>query len=168
MQRTSIGAISPRRDAMRGAGIVLLAVATAASAQTVVDPNLKVQTWARGLNQPTGMAFVDAAGTALVLEKSTGKVQIVSNRKVVGTALDLPLANDSEHGLLGIALAPDFGIGSSFVYLSYSASNVDGGAAFDNRVERYRWNGSKLTLDRKIVVRPATPGPNHNAGKIAF
>jgi glucose/arabinose dehydrogenase len=78
------------------------------------------------------------------------------------------VANDSERGLLGIALAPDFGTGSSFVYVSYTASTVDGGEAFDNRVERYRWTGSKLVFDRKILVRPATPGPNHNAGKIAF
>ena len=153
---------------MRVVAVVLLALAASAPAQTVVDPNLKVQTWARGLNQPTGVAFVDSAGTALVLEKATGKVQVVANRKIVGTALDLPVANDSEHGLLGIALAPDFGVASSFVYLSYSASTVDGGTAFDNRVERYRWNGSKLLFDKKILVRPATPGPNHNAGKIAF
>ena len=71
-------------------------------------------------------------------------------------------------GCSGSRLRPDFGTGSSFVYLSYSASNMDGGQAFDNRVERYRWNGSKLTFDQKMLVRPATPGPNHNAGKIAF
>jgi len=143
-------------------------IGSLASAQTLVDPNLKVQTWARGLDQPTGVAFVDNGTTALVLEKNTGKVQIVKNRAIAGTALDLPVANDSERGLLGIALAPDFGVGSSFVYLSYTASTTDGGTAFDNRVERYRWNGSKLTFDRKILVRPAAPGPNHNGGKIAF
>ncbi len=149
-------------------GFLSLGFLAGAAAQTVVDPALKVQTWVKGLAQPTGMAFVDSAGTALVLEKSTGKVQIVSGRQIVGTALDLPVAGDSEHGLLGIALAPDFGTGSSFVYLSYTSATADGGAAIDNRVERYRWNGSKLTFDKKILVRPATPGPNHDAGKIAF
>src|SRR4051812_44101743 len=145
-----------------------LLISSIASAQTLVDPNLKLQTWARGLDQPTGVAFVDNGATALVLEKSTGKVQIVRNRAIAGTALDLNVANDSERGLLGIALAPDFGASSSFVYLSYTASTTDGGQAFDNRVERYRWNGSGLIFDRKILIRPATPGPNHNAGKIAF
>src|SRR3954469_24989983 len=145
-----------------------LLISSIASAQTLVDPNLKLQTWARGLDQPTGVAFVDNGATALVLEKNTGKVQIVRNRAVAGTAIDLNVANDSERGLLGIALAPDFGVRSSFVYLSYTASTEDGGTAFDNRVERYRWNGSKLTFDRKVLIRPAQPGPNHNGGKIAF
>jgi glucose/arabinose dehydrogenase len=153
---------------MRRCLALSLLIGSIASAQTLVDPNLKVQTWVRGLDQPTGVAFVDNGATALVLEKSSGKVQIVKSRAITGTALDLPVANDSERGLLGIALAPDFGVSSSFVYLSYTASTADGGAAFDNRVERYRWNGSKLTFDRKVLVRPAQPGPNHNGGKIAF
>ena len=63
-----------------------LLMASIASAQTLVDPNLKVQTWVRGLNQPTGIAFVDNGATALVLEKTTGKVQIVRNRQITGTA----------------------------------------------------------------------------------
>src|SRR2546430_13535779 len=94
---------------------VLLLLVQPTLAQTVVDPNLRVQRWVKGLDQPTGVAFVDNGATALVLEKATGKVRIVQNRAITGTALDLPVANDSERGLLGIALAPDFGTGSSFV-----------------------------------------------------
>jgi glucose/arabinose dehydrogenase len=103
-----------------------------------------------------------------VLEKATGRVRIVQNRAITGTAIDLPVANDSERGLLGIALAPDFGVGSSFVYLSYTRAASDGGNALDNRVERYRWLRGGLVLDRRIIVRPATPGPNHDGGKITF
>src|SRR4051812_20646283 len=95
--------------------------ARSAVAQSVVDPNLKVQTWVRGLDQPTGVAFVDHGATALVLEKASGKVQIVRNRAIVGTAVDLDVVSQSERGLLGIALPPDFGTGSSFVYLSYTS-----------------------------------------------
>src|SRR3954470_2443820 len=145
--------------------VLLVLTSTFASAQTLVDPNLKVQTWVRGLNQPTGVAFVDNGATALVLEKTTGKVQVVRNRAIAGTALDLPVANDSERGLLGIALAPDFA-SIGFVYLSYTRSTADGGAALDNRVERYRWNGTTLSFDRRVLTRPATPGPNHDGGKI--
>src|SRR4051812_39226124 len=108
------------------AAAVLIACSTAI-AQSVNDPGLRVQRWVKGLDQPTGVAFVDGGATALVLEKASGRVRIVQNRAITGTALDLPVANDSERGLLGIALAPDFGVGSSFVYLSYTRSTVDGG-----------------------------------------
>src|SRR3954469_22048234 len=148
--------------------VVLLSRSSPSLAQTVVDPNLRVQTWAKGLDQPTGVAFVDNGATALVLEKSTGRVRVVQNRARPGTAIDLPVANDSERGLLGIALDPGFGVTSSFVYLSYTRSSADGGDALDNRVERYRWLHGHLVLDRKVLVRPAVPGPNHNAGKVAF
>jgi glucose/arabinose dehydrogenase len=77
------------------------------------------------------------------------------------------VANDSERGLLGIALSPTFS-SDNLVYLSYTRSITDGGAAFDNRVERYRWNGSKLIFDRRVLTMPASPGPNHNGGKIVF
>src|SRR5437764_14092178 len=84
--------------------LFLFFTSCAAIAQTVNDPNLKVQRWVKGLDQPTGVAFVDNGATALVLEKSTGRVRIVQNRTITGTAIDLPVANDSERGLLGIAL----------------------------------------------------------------
>src|SRR5439155_22188197 len=85
--------------------LMLSAAAVTARAQTVVDPNLKVQRWVKGLDEPTGVAFVDNGATALVLEKNTGRVRVVRNRAITGTALDLPVASDSERGLLGIALA---------------------------------------------------------------
>src|SRR5438034_812353 len=144
---------------------LLLVMSAAADAQTVVDPNLKVQRWVKGLDMPTGVAFVDNGATALVLEKNTGRVRIVQNRAITGTALDVPVANDSERGLLGIALDPGFGVSSSFVYLSYTRANSDGGDAIDNRVERYRWLHSKLVFDRRVLTRPASPGPNHDGGK---
>ena len=147
---------------------LLLFLCAATFAQTVNDPNLKVQRWAKGLDQPTGVAFVDNGATALVLEKSTGRVRIVRNRSVTGTALDLSVANDSERGLLGIALGPGFGVTSSFVYVSYTRAANDGGDALDHRVDRYRWLNSTLVFDRRVLVRPATPGPNHDGGKIAF
>src|SRR5688572_28980300 len=144
---------------------VCLSTAGTSRAASVVDPNLRVQTWVRGLQNPTGMAFVDHR--ALVLEKSTGRVQIVANRAVAGTALDLPVANDSERGLLGVALSPTFA-SDNFVYLYYTSAAADGGSAIDNRVERFRWTGSSLTFDRRVLTMPASPGPNHDGGKITF
>src|SRR5687768_9814355 len=125
--------------------ILALSICTSARGASVVDPNLTVQTWVRGLDNPTGVAFVDGGSRALVLEKNTGRVQIVTHRTITGTALDLPVANNSERGLLGIALSPTFAA-DNLVYLSYTRSTVDGGDAYDNRVERYRWNGAAGTL----------------------
>src|SRR4051794_989922 len=102
--------------------IVLLGAAGLASGQSVVDPSLKVQTWVRGLDQPTGMVFVDNAGTALVTEKTTGLVRVVSGKRITGTALDLSVANSLERGLLGIALSPTFA-SDHFVYLDYTRGN---------------------------------------------
>src|SRR5215207_2814165 len=149
------------------AAIVLAITPAKLMSQTVVDPNLRVQRWVKGLDTPTGAAFVDGGNTTLVLEKNTGRVRVVKNKAIVGTALDLPVANDSERGLLGIALPPDFAT-NPFVYLQYTASTSDGGAPIDNRVERYRWNGSSLSFDRRVLTMPGGPGPNHDGGKIAF
>jgi glucose/arabinose dehydrogenase len=148
---------------------VVMAITLAASGATVTDPNLKVQRWAKGFDLPTGMAFVDGGATALVLEKNTGKVQVMKNRSIVGTALDLPVANNSERGLLGIALAPDFVTSQSvYLYFTRSATNGDSTTAADNRVERYTWNGSKLVFSKRIIKLPGNPGPNHDGGKILF
>ncbi len=137
-----------------------------ALAQSLTDPNLKIQTWATGLSLPTGMTFLPD-GRALILEKETGQVKILSGKSISGTALDLPVATQSEEGLLGIALSPDFA-NDHFVYLYYTASTNDGGAPLGNAVKRYTWNGSTLVLNKKIIDLPATPGPNHNAGRISF
>jgi aldose sugar dehydrogenase len=154
---------------IRTIGVMMIVgcAASLAHAQSVVDPNLRVQTWTKGLDNPTGLTFLGDSGDALVLEKNTGRVKLLRNRAVVSTVLDLPVANDSERGLLGVALSPQFAT-DNLVYLSYTASTVDGGKGFDNRVDRFLWNGSTLTLDRHIVRMPVDPGPNHNGGKITF
>src|SRR5437868_14952088 len=95
-----------------------LAIASAASllhAQTVTDPGLQVVRYAGGFSNPTGVAFLDANGTALITEKDTGKIKLVQNRRVTATVLDLPVATDGEEGLLGIALSPTFAT-DHFVY----------------------------------------------------
>ena len=111
-----------RRCLLPVVAIASIAYASVAPAASVVDPGLKVQTWVRGLEQPTGAAFVDGGATALVLEKNTGRVRIVKGRAITGTALDLPVANDSERGLLGIALDPAFATTSPYVYLQYTTA----------------------------------------------
>src|ERR671914_2772835 len=80
-----------------------------AAAQTpqVLDRDLEVRTAASGLVQPTSMAFI-GDDDFLVLEKASGQVKRVSDGVVQGTVLDLAVNSNSERGLLGIALHPDF------------------------------------------------------------
>jgi glucose/arabinose dehydrogenase len=147
--------------------IALSLVTSFTFAATVVDPNLKVQTWIRGLDNPTGLAYLNGNGDALITQKNDGKVLFARGKSIVGTALDLPVSNASEEGLLGIALSPTFSV-DQHVYLYYTQSDRDGGTPIVNTVKRYTWNGSTLRFNKNIISLPATPGPNHNGGKMAF
>src|SRR5262245_10708826 len=112
---------------------------------TLVDSNLRVSTTISGLDQPTTMAFL-SPNQIFVLEKATGKVQLVTNGVVQSTVLDLDVNSGSERGLLGIALHPDFPT-SPFVYLYWTESTVTGDTTvlsqtplLGNRVDRFSWD----------------------------
>jgi uncharacterized protein (TIGR03118 family) len=157
----------------------------------MVDPNLHVTTVVSGLNQPTSMAFL-GPNDFLVLEKASGKVQHVVNGSVVGTALDLAVNSNSERGLLGIALQPDFAQSHGvYLYWTQSSTGADSSVITDvpllgNRVDRYVWNPATETLapDRNIIMlrsfQADSPNPccgsvlgqpmraNHDGGQILF
>ena len=149
-------------------------------APAVTDPDLAVRVAATRFLQPTGIAFLDD-NDFFVIEKRTGRVQHVVNGDHVGTAVDLNINYSSERGLLGIALHPDFAE-KPFVYLYWTASTT--GADSDdiakvplmgNRVDRFRWTGSKLVFDGPMIALRAyqeDPGQplrgNHDGGVIRF
>ncbi len=139
-------------------------------AQTVTDTGLVLTQIASGLSSPTNMAFI-GANDILVLQKNDGRVRRVINGVLQGgEVLDLNVDTDSERGLLGIVLHPNFA-SNSFVYLYYTQSTDSedtSGSALDNRVFRYTWSGGKLINPTQILILPATPGPNHDGGIITF
>jgi aldose sugar dehydrogenase len=170
--------------------------ARAEAAPSVVDPDLAVRTAASGLDQPISIAFL-GRNDMLVLEKATGKVHRVVNGVVQGTVLDLAVNSASERGLLGIALHPHFYV-TGRVYLFWSESTTCADSAdlatvplLGNRVDRFVWNGSTLTFDRRLATllafqndgAPTPPGQgddaigphgqqpargNHDGGVLAF
>jgi aldose sugar dehydrogenase len=151
------------------------ALAAPVAAQVVGDPNLTVaHVLPPGtLSEPTEIRFI-GPDDFLVTEKSTGRVKRVTNGVVSSTiALDLNVANDSERGLLGLALDPGFP-GTAFVYLYYSSTTgADGGAWQDNRLVRYTWNGNTLVSPTTLKIFGSAAdgqatGPNHDAGPIRF
>ncbi len=173
-----------QRSALMFAVGISLACAGSAQAQgpEVVDPNLGVRTAASGLSQPVAMAFI-GPNDALVVEKASGRVKRVVNATVQGVVLDLNVNSNSERGLLGIALHPNFA-SNGFVYLFWSESNTgadsNSSTAVDllaNRIDRFHWNGSTLTQTAgNPIIRfrafqqdaGQTARGNHNGGVIRF
>lgn len=151
-----------------------------AGGPTILDPRLAVRTVVDGLVTPTSVAFL-GTDDILVLEKNTGKVRRVVGGKIQSTVLDLAVNFGSERGLLGIALHPNFPQNSS-VYLHWteSSTGADTGVLSNtpllgNRVDRFVWDGSTLTLAQNLVklraIQQDASQPergNHDGGVITF
>jgi glucose/arabinose dehydrogenase len=171
-----------------GSVLAQTAPAVPVVAPTVIDPALAVRTVVSGLVQPTGLAFI-GPNDMLVNEKASGRVLRVTNGVVQGPVLDLAVNSGSERGLLGIALHPNFSAnGYVYLYWTESSTGVDSTNLADlasiwgstepvrsNRIDRFVWNGSTLTLDRPLIrlhSYQADPGQplrgNHNGGVIRF
>ncbi|MGH9247593.1 MAG: PQQ-dependent sugar dehydrogenase [Acidimicrobiales bacterium] len=131
----------------------------------MLHPRLEVRMMVDGLITPTSLAFL-AEDDMLVLEKQTGRVQRVVDGAIRSTVLDLAVNNFSERGLLGIALHPDFPSEPSvYLYWTESTTGEDTGAPDEtrllgNRVDRFTWDGSSLTLTENIIRLRALQPPN--------
>ena len=151
---------------LRTAVVVVLVVAVPLIplwAQTVSDLTLGVETWVSGLDSPTTMEFLDS-DNLLVLQKGDGKViHVVSRTPRPTPALDVPVNESSERGLLGIAINTE---NPPRVFLYYTEAATDGGAPLGNRVYRYTWNAGLGVLEspQLILDLPSSPGPNHDGG----
>jgi glucose/arabinose dehydrogenase len=150
------------------AAVVLICSAQFGHAQTLTDSTLVVdQIFSNNQLSTTGIAFMPS-GDAFVIEKNTGRVRVLDGRSLgTNPVLDLDVATSSEQGLLGIALHPRFSQ-NNLVYLYYTDANQDDGPARANRIDRFRWDGTRLVFNRAIKTMPAAPGPNHDGGKIVF
>jgi aldose sugar dehydrogenase len=176
------------------------------------DSKLEVELVTEGFNSPTSMAFIGDHGDMLILEKS-GKVMLFSNEsKTKVTLLNLTVNQQSERGLLGVAVldnVSDHDIttiaahnkyqnfrfplynettittrdnnGSNTTKISQSlptptsvffylteASKEDRSEVLGNRIYRFEWNDTDKSLSNGTLILdlPATPGPNHDGGKL--
>ena len=168
-------------------GLGLLLDASPARAQSLVDPSLSHSTVVGGLSLPITMAFI-GPNDILVTEKASGQVKRVTNGVVAGVVLDLAVNSNSERGLLGMTLHPDFPSNPGvYLYHTESTTGADSLAASEvpllgNRVDRFVWNGSTLVFDHNIiklrafqndrnnVANPNLPvlRGNHNGGVVRF
>ena len=181
------------------------------SGPSMLDRNLAVRVVTENLDLPTTLAFL-GRNDLLVLEKNTGKVLRVIDGAVQNPpVLDLAVNSASERGLLGIALHPDFPTNPA-VYLYWTCRSTGTsddpffaserqcsnsnkfGADTDkvlevpllgNRVDRFLWDGTKLSFDRNLIMllafqndgapQPPNQGDeeqpargNHDGGVLAF
>ena len=162
------------------AAVTIVPEQAAAQGPEMLHPRLDVRTVVSGLNQPTSMAFL-GPNDFLVLEKATGKVQRVVNGAIAATVLDLAVNSNSERGLLGIALHPDFPANPGvYLFWTESTTGADSGVVSNvpllgNRVDRFVWTGATLAFDHNLIrlrAFQADPGQplrgNHDGGVLEF
>lgn len=138
----------------------------------MLDPNLEVGVFVGGFSQPIAMAFI-GPDDFLVIEKASGLVKRVIGGVVqAAPVLDLAVNSNSERGLLSIALSPTFPTDPS-IYLSWTESTTGGDTNValntptnGNRVDRFIWNGSALTIANNVdrvrsLQTDNTPVPGH-------
>jgi aldose sugar dehydrogenase len=138
----------------------------------IMDTNLKPELVAKGLHNPTSMAFL-GPDDLLVLEKDNGTVRRIVNGTVLANPLlDVSVATRTERGMLGIAIArEDTTTKSVFIFLYYTESeNMDGEdlnndeAPLGNRLYKYELIGNNLVNPKLLLDLPAGPGHMHNGG----
>jgi glucose/arabinose dehydrogenase len=155
----------------------------------LTDSNLQVNEIS-GLDQPTQIAFL-GPNDLLVTQKTGSVVRVTDGQVQSDPVLELAANYADERGVLGLTLHPQFAQ-NHFVYVYWTWRGKDGpepdsllGEATDdleevprlgNRVDRFTWDGSKLTWDRNIIELPSRTTDltldrrrgNHDAGVINF
>jgi aldose sugar dehydrogenase len=135
---------------------------------SIPDPSIRVEKVLTGLELPTSMAFIDN-DDIIITQKDNGRVRLVSNGVLQPQPiLEVPVANNSERGLLGVAIANGTTTSSDTmnVFLYYTEPI---GEQVRNRLYKYEWTGTgNLTGGQIILDLPGEPGPNHDGGKIAI
>jgi glucose/arabinose dehydrogenase len=129
---------------------------------------IQVETVARGLENPWGLAFLPD-GRMLVTERP-GRLRIVSATGQLSQPLGgLPrIAARGQGGLLDVALDPNFGE-NRMVYLSFAAPGEGGGAA--TAVARGRLNAASTALEGTNVIFQQQPAGNtgrHFGSRLVF
>ncbi|HQR07976.1 MAG TPA: PQQ-dependent sugar dehydrogenase [Gemmatales bacterium] len=164
-------AASSRRQFFVSFSVLLLST-THVWAQTVSDPNINVSVLANGFSQPTGMAFLGSnPNDFFVIEKASGLVRRW-NSGTTSNVLTLPVDTNSERGIIGITLDPQFNGSRPYAYVYYS-QQVSGSWA-ENRLSRFTWTGSAFNpaSEVRLLGFPSdgaqANGPNHNGGPIKF
>lgn len=124
------------------------------------------QVVATGLDTPWGMTFAPD-GRMFVTERA-GRVRVVQEGKLLPDpwlTIDR-VVEQSESGLLGIALDPNFA-SNGYVYLAYTYASSQ--YPITIRLSRFREDGAtKKGIEEKVLVDNIRGANNHDGGAVAF
>jgi glucose/arabinose dehydrogenase len=146
-----------------------LASTASASPTGFADTTLPTPT-SNPLSAPTTIVPILDSGRALVLEKGGAVRVLQADGTMLATdALSLGVCTDSEEGLLGAAVDPDFA-SNGFVYLYYTrdAGNCASSTGRFNRVSRFTMSGNTINPASELVLldNMNIPAGNHNGGDL--
>jgi len=137
-----------------------------AAGSGVQAADYQVETVAEGLSFPWALAFLSDGGM-LVTERA-GRLRLINAE---GKLQAEPIAGvpeafvNSQAGLMGLALAPDFAQ-SGELFMSYACGTIE---ANHTCLASARFNGTSLENTQEIFrVQPAKKGSAHYGGRMAF
>src|SRR5919199_4740208 len=143
---TTRGASNSLRGTANSGGFHILPDATP---PTISDGSLRAEKVISGLHTPTSMEFLDS-DDVIILEKD-GAVRLVSNGVLQpNPILNIVVRNESERGLLGIAIANVTGSTTTKAVFIY-CTQPDGEGA-KNRIYRYEWDGSGTLKNPRLLL----------------
>lgn len=141
------------------------ATAPPENAPTATEDDLLVEVVAEGLDVPWEIRFFPDG--ALLVTERVGRVLRIDPADGATEELGrLPVAQEGEGGLLGVALDPEFPT-QPYLYLAYTyrTDGTDSGLA--NRVSRLTLRGD--SVGEELVLVDGIPGAgNHDGARVAF
>ena len=130
------------------------------------DPELKAELVVSGLEFPTSLAFIEK-DDFLILEKETGLVKRVTDRKISEPLLQLNVNGKDERGLLGIDISKKkYSAGFEIIYVYLSYVECESKEACKNKVVRYELDtaNNKLIYPKNIFSVESFPDDSHIGG----
>ncbi|MEX2177687.1 MAG: PQQ-dependent sugar dehydrogenase [Gemmatimonadaceae bacterium] len=123
------------------------------------------EVYASGFSDILTAVAVSDDGRLFVAEKS-GRLRVVRDGSLLPTPfVELPVLDESERGLIGVTLHPNFAV-NGLVYVYYTSA--DGGA--HNRISRFVASGDTAAGPEQVLVDlpPLSEAGKHNGGAMHF
>lgn len=142
----------------------MIAALLSVSPAAALPRGMQVDTYKQNLAYPVDMAWVQGSSKIFFTEKNTGKVRVITHRRLRSRAcVDLDVNATGERGALGIVLHPNFEQ-NHFLYVYFTNDSP-----LEHRVVRFRVENNRCRDRRRIVTGiSADSGGYHNGGQLEF